>query len=119
MNKVLTSDANGLATWQIVPTSTNNWSTTGNAGTSSSTNFLGTLDAQDLVVKTNSGEKMRILSSVSSTGALLFVKGGDIVVNGTTVGNGSGGSVSNTALGYRALLSATPIPFFGAWNTAI
>ena len=95
---ILTSDANGVATWLPAVASSNGWLVTGNAGTSSSTNFLGTLDAQDLVVKTNSGEKMRILSSVSSTGALIFVNGGDIVVNGMTVGHGSGAIQTNTAI---------------------
>ncbi len=44
VNRVLTSDALGLATWQVVPTSVNNWSTTGNAGTTAGTNYLGTTD---------------------------------------------------------------------------
>jgi hypothetical protein len=37
----------------------NNWSLTGNSSTSPTTNFLGTIDAQDLVQKTNSNERMR------------------------------------------------------------
>ena len=36
------------------------WKTTGNAGTNSTTNFLGTTDAKDLVVRTNNIERMRI-----------------------------------------------------------
>jgi hypothetical protein len=36
------------------------WSITGDAGTSPSTNFLGTKDSVDLVQKTNSRERMRI-----------------------------------------------------------
>jgi hypothetical protein len=39
------------------------WSLLGNTGTTASTNFLGTTDAQDLVFKTNSVENMRILSN--------------------------------------------------------
>jgi hypothetical protein len=39
------------------------WSTTGNSSTNPSTNFLGTTDAQDLVIKTNNTEGMRMLSS--------------------------------------------------------
>ena len=85
MNKVLTSDANGLATWQIVPASTNNWSTTGNAGTSSSTNFLGTLDTQDLVMKTNNTERLRVYSGVTSDNLIANITGGDIQVNGITL----------------------------------
>ena len=38
------------------------WSITGDAGTSPSTNFLGTIDSVDLVQKTNSHERMRVYS---------------------------------------------------------
>ena len=37
------------------------WSTIGNAGTNPSTNFIGTTDAQDLVLKSNNVEGLRIL----------------------------------------------------------
>jgi len=39
------------------------WSTTGNNGTSPSSNFLGTKDNQSLVFKTNNKERIRILSN--------------------------------------------------------
>lgn len=39
------------------------WQTTGNTGTNPATNFLGTIDNQDLVVKTNNTERVRILST--------------------------------------------------------
>jgi len=48
---------------QGTPGSQNAWSLTGNAGTSPSTNFIGTTDAQDWVVKTNNIERMRVTSS--------------------------------------------------------
>jgi len=38
------------------------WALLGNAGTNPATNFLGTTDAQDLVIRTNNTEKMRIES---------------------------------------------------------
>lgn len=38
------------------------WKLTGNAGTNPSTNFIGTTDARDLVLRTNNTEKMRIQS---------------------------------------------------------
>jgi hypothetical protein len=38
------------------------WQLTGNAGTSPATNFLGTTDAQDLVLKTNNVEQVRVLN---------------------------------------------------------
>ena len=39
------------------------WKLTGNAGTIAGTNFIGTTDASDLVVATNSIEKVRVTSS--------------------------------------------------------
>ena len=43
-------------------TSSLDWSLTGNAGTVASTNFIGTTDAVDWIVKTNNVERMRVLS---------------------------------------------------------
>lgn len=40
----------------------NAWALNGNAGTDQSTNFIGTTDGQDLVVKTNNTERARITS---------------------------------------------------------
>ena len=44
------------------------WSTTGNAGTNSATNFIGTTDNQPLVFKINGAEKMKL----SPNGRLVF-----------------------------------------------
>ena len=41
----------------------NAWSLTGNAGTNTATNFIGTTDAQDWVVKSNNLERMRVLAN--------------------------------------------------------
>jgi len=43
--------------------SSSGWQLTGNLGTISGTNFIGTNDAQDLVFKTNNAERLRILSN--------------------------------------------------------
>lgn len=48
---------------QITSGSSQDWSLTGNAGTNPSTNFLGTTDNQDMVVRTNNVEKMRVTAS--------------------------------------------------------
>jgi hypothetical protein len=53
---------NSLQGPQGTPGSQNAWSLTGNAGTNPITNFIGTTDAQDWVVKTNNSEKMRVSS---------------------------------------------------------
>lgn len=48
------------------------WSTFGNAGTSASSNFIGTIDAKDFVFRTYNTERMRILST------------GQVAINTTT-----------------------------------
>ena len=51
--------------WEKLITNTDNsdWSLNGNAATDSSNDFVGTLDNQDLVFRTNNTEKVRIKSS--------------------------------------------------------
>ena len=41
----------------------NFWSFTGNSGTNSSTNFAGTIDAQDFVLRSNNVEKLRLFGT--------------------------------------------------------
>ncbi len=54
--------------WQAFSSgSTTDWSTLGNTGTTPGTNYLGTADAADLVVKTNDTERM-IVSSAGNVG---------------------------------------------------
>ena len=62
-------------TFNIKASSSNVWLLSGNTGTNSSTNFLGTTDNQDLVFKTNNTETARIISST-----------GDIKIGSTTTG---------------------------------
>jgi hypothetical protein len=63
LGKVLSSDASGLATWVNPSAVAGAWLTNGNSGTVAGTNFIGTLDNQALVFKTNNAENMRILTS--------------------------------------------------------
>ena len=117
--KILTSDAVGNAIWQN-PTSTNDWTTTGNAGTNAATNFIGTTDNQPLIFKSNNLTVGRIDSGVLSS---VFL-GGDC---GTSIGG-----YYNVGIGYTALkslttgtlnvgigLSALEKNSSGFWNTAI
>jgi hypothetical protein len=53
-NKVLTSDANGNASWQTAASS--GWGITGNSGTSASTNFIGTTDSVALNFRVNNAK---------------------------------------------------------------
>lgn len=62
---------NGTIWEKITSGAMTNWSLTGNAGTSSTTNFIGTSDAVDFVTRTSNLERMRINAtgqvSVNST----------------------------------------------------
>ncbi len=51
------------SSWKAVGTSSNAWNLLGNSGTSSATNYIGTNDAQDLVLKANSNEKLRLVNN--------------------------------------------------------
>lgn len=53
---------------------TSSWKLTGNADTNSSTNFIGTTDAQDLVFKTNNTEYLRIPASSIDTSDIISYK---------------------------------------------
>lgn len=59
--KVFTSDANGFGTWQAITNTA--WGLTGNSGTNSATNFIGTTDNKDLILKTNGIERSRFGSN--------------------------------------------------------
>lgn len=70
------------------------WSVVGNTGTDPSTNFLGTIDSQDLVFRTANTEQLRI----STSGALV---GPQISTNSADDGSvrlGSSTSVGNSAV---------------------
>lgn len=72
--RVLTSDVNGTATWRNA--SDNAWGLTGNTATNPATQFVGTVDNQPLVLRTNNLEQFRLTET------------GDVGIGTTTpVGN--------------------------------
>jgi trimeric autotransporter adhesin len=79
------------------------WALTGNAGTVAGTNFIGTTDAIDFVVKTNNVERLRVASQ------------GDSYINGVRAGLGLAGVATNTVFGFEALNANTT----GGVNTAV
>ncbi|HNW90132.1 MAG TPA: hypothetical protein PKN48_10750 [Bacteroidales bacterium] len=114
-NKVLTSDANGLATWQTA--SVAGWSLLGNSGTTAGTNFIGTTDAIDFVIKTNNSEKIRVASGgnvgigTSSPTAKLELSGGLKVTGGMNTDkiiSLTGGNNSGTGLGGDVNITGGP-----------
>lgn len=81
--------------------STNDWSVTGNSGTSAGTNFIGTTDNQDLRIHTNSSERMRLRSdgnvAINFTGNStdqFAVEDTDYPINGYA----SGSATNHTAI---------------------
>lgn len=73
MKKILASTAVLMMTTSVffAGSAMAQWSLTGNAGTSASTNFLGTTDNNELVIKTNNIERMRILTGTNSPGGAI------------------------------------------------
>ena len=51
---------NGTA-WGLVGGSSTNWGTIGNSGTNAATNFIGTTDSQDFVLRSNNSERIRLV----------------------------------------------------------
>jgi len=97
LNKVMTSDANGVASWQ---TPSAGWLLTGNAGTTPGTDFIGTTDNIPLTIKVNNQQAVKL----TSTGAtLLGYQAGNVNTEATT-----------TAVGHNALIANTT----GAGNVA-
>jgi hypothetical protein len=105
------------------------WLLTGNAGTNPATNFLGTTDAQPLVIRTNNTEQMRVTETgnvgigTTAPGAKLHVHGGTgtfINVSGAMpAGDGNQGLIgyglANSSAGYYwTMYLADPDGGFGA-----
>ena len=63
--RILQSDANGNMSW-LDPSALGGaagWAPTGNSGMNPAVNFLGTTDAQPLVIRTNNIERMRVTAT--------------------------------------------------------
>ena len=99
------------------------WSLTGNAGTSAGTNFIGTTDSQDLVLKTNTGGGTygQITIAGSNSSGQVTIKGGSgggepfVVTNNSnsqlfkvTTGNGIMGAFRGSIGGTQACFGSTP-----------
>lgn len=106
-NRMVLADPNGTLIISTAPGTTNPaWTILGNAGTTPATNFIGTVDANDWVVRTNNVEQMRVLSTgnvgiglVAPTAKLHVQVAAGVAVRGTQTGFGSG------YLGYGAAIS--------------
>ena len=101
---VMISDANGVAKWTSPTAITNNsWGITGNSGTSATSNFIGTTDGTDLVIKTNNSEQMRVTTGGNLGVGTTNPTQAKVVINGSqnsTLSYGylnSSGSVGTTS----------------------
>ena len=89
-----------------LPTPSNDWTTTGNSGTTAGTNFLGTTDAQDLVFKTNNTEYLR-LTTTGLLGLNTSTPGEAFTIGNNNLVFHNGG---NKAIGFETDYSG------GTWN---
>ncbi len=113
--KILMSDATGLASWSLITSSFSGayWSLTGNTITAS--DFIGSLNPEDFIFKTNGVEKMRILSTMNASGQVIIFTGGDLLIWDMRIGKGKTANSFNTAFWAFTLDSITT----GNANTAI
>ncbi len=98
------------AIWIQILNTTTGWLTTGNAGTSVATNFLGTTDNNTLAIRTNNTERMRVLNtgqvainSITAFGGDVFssyAAGTNYAINAYTSGSGAGIYSSSTSTGF-------------------
>lgn len=87
---------NGTLWVRLATGNNNDWSLTGNASTVPGTNFLGTTDAQALVIKTNNTEKVRVNSNGNVGIGQNNPVNGQLEVNGKVI-------IGNTYTGGLAL----------------
>lgn len=99
---VLTTNANGDATWQATGTGTA-WNLTGNAGTTPGTNFVGTTDFQALELKAGGSRILRLEPSNGNSPSLIGGSSANYLtpgISGATIGGGgTGGASANHVIG--------------------
>jgi hypothetical protein len=103
---VLTSNGTSAASWQAA----NHWHITGNVGTAPATNFIGTTDAQPLVIRV-ANTRAGYISNLTTTANYNAI-GLNSLANNTGLGNSAFGynalaantaASNNSAFGYYAL----------------
>ncbi len=107
---LLSAGASSPPTWGGASFSSNNWKLLGYSGTSPSTNYVGTADAQDFVLRTNGTERTRITSAgLVGIGTSTPAHKLSSIFPSTT---------DETAAGYGEASGATVNQAVGVWGTA-
>lgn len=83
-----------VPSWNVLTTSNTGWSTTGNSGSNPQANFIGTIDAQPLILKSNN-ETMAILDGRSLDANLSLGRWS----------NEQNSGINNISIGARALMA--------------
>jgi hypothetical protein len=102
VGKVLTSDANGLATWSA-PTGVTTLAAIGSTANANGASISGTTLTLQPANDTYGG----VVTNAAQTFAGVKTFNSDIVVNGATLGRGASGVNSNTTLGNAAMANST------------
>lgn len=110
------------AAWILLSTNSTGWTTTGNAGTVTGTNYVGTSDGAAFMGRTNNKKAFWLYDNIATANTYFGVQAGNVVssgINNSLFGFQSGyvtttGS-DNTALGTYALYSNTS----GSYNTSV
>ncbi|HCR53581.1 MAG TPA: hypothetical protein DIW27_04135, partial [Cytophagales bacterium] len=117
--KVLTSDANGLATWETPSGGGgggSGWSLTGNSGTTIA-NFIGTTDAQPIRFKANNAFAGEINPAALKMGSVSIGANSNTLGSQTVaIGFGAGQTNANNgsvAVGYDAFKNSTSFSSIG------
>jgi hypothetical protein len=99
----------GVAAWRpfpSLPISNSFWKTTGNSGTNASTNFIGTADATDLVIRTEGNEIGRFSGSgnraISFQGSNATGQSSFAISGGSATGENSVALINSSASGVNS-----------------
>ncbi len=96
--------------WTLGPAQAQAWLLLGNSGTNPANNFLGTIDAADLVIRTNNTERLRVLSTgevrinTATTAKQVHIEGANsgglqVTVNSNGAANLSANLLTSTIAG--------------------
>jgi len=129
-NIVVTDPLTGVLKSMPMSNLNNDWHITGNTGTDPSINFLGTIDAKDLLLKTTNTERIKITAagnidipnSTASTAVItkaglpfIHNNGNESTAVGVGALNLAATGIRNDAFGFNALKNVTT----GIQNTAV